>query len=89
MGEFLSRFVDIVSRSMFTDTTVKTSQGPTLADATVKALEDWRSAEQCFNLVNDPDLVDHAIYTIEASRKRYIYLLHRLRQGCDPSSRVY
>jgi len=89
VGAFFSHLVEAVSKSMSGDTGVKKSQVPTLEEAVARALHDWRSAEQSFNFVTDPDLIDQAIYTMEANRKRYSYLLNRLREGCNPDNRAY
>ena len=35
--------------------------------------------ENFFNNVNDPDLVDYAIYDVEAARRKYQYLLKKAR----------
>ncbi|WP_432406256.1 YaaL family protein [Wukongibacter sp. M2B1] len=44
------------------------------------AHEDWKNAEKYFQNVTDPDLIDHAIYRIEAARTRYTYLLKLARE---------
>jgi len=43
--------------------------------AIVKAQEELHSAELFFHTVSDPDLIDHAIYRLEAAKSRYTYLL--------------
>ncbi|HHU81829.1 MAG TPA: YaaL family protein [Firmicutes bacterium] len=45
-----------------------------------EAKRDWLAARNYFNAVTDPDLIDHAIYTMEAAEKRYAYLLRRARE---------
>ncbi len=40
-----------------------------------KAWEQWQTSLAYFNSVSDPDLVDYAIYDVEATRRRYIYML--------------
>lgn len=40
-----------------------------------RAHEEWKSAEQFFHTVSDPDLIDHAIYRLEAAKSHYMYLL--------------
>ncbi len=40
-----------------------------------RALEDWKKATAYFESVSDPELVDYAVYDMEAAKKRYIYLL--------------
>lgn len=45
-----------------------------------KAKLAWDSAQNFFNHVSDPDLVDFAIYDIEASKRKYIYLMKKIRE---------
>jgi len=45
-----------------------------------KAHDEWREAERLFQNVSDPDLVDHAIYRVEAARARYIYLVKKAKE---------
>ena len=44
-----------------------------------KAHADWQAAENYFDNVADPDLVDFAIYDIEAAKKKYIYMLKKAK----------
>ena len=46
---------------------------------------EWLDREKYFQEVVDPDLVDFAIYEMEASRLKYIYLLKLLRNERDDS----
>lgn len=52
-----------------------------LADEIKKAHQDWIKAQEYFECVTDPDLVDHAIFAEEAARKKYVYLLKKAKQG--------
>jgi protein subunit release factor A len=45
-----------------------------------QAKEEWCQAEQYFDNVSDPDLVDYAIYRIEASKKKYDYMLKKAKE---------
>ncbi len=45
-----------------------------------QARRQWHDARQRFDQVSDPDLVDSAIFDIEAAEKRYIYLLKKARE---------
>lgn len=48
------------------------------------AREEWVAARNYFDNVADPDLVDHAIYLLEAAERKYMYLLKRAkREGLD------
>lgn len=46
-----------------------------LLDNIDNARREWLLAYSYFNQVSDPDLVDMAIYSIEAAEKKYVYLL--------------
>lgn len=50
-------------------------------DETLKALEEWHAAESYFNSIDDPDLVEYALYEMEAARRKYEYLMRKLRNG--------
>lgn len=43
------------------------------------AHREWQAAQQYFQMVSDPELVDHAIYNLEAAQRKYVYLFRRLR----------
>jgi hypothetical protein len=45
-----------------------------------EAKKDWQEARAYFNTVTEPELVDHAIYTLGAAEKRYVYLLKKARE---------
>lgn len=45
------------------------------------ARQEWHDADQYFQAVTDPELVDHAIFLMEAARRKYRYLFRRLRQA--------
>ena len=45
-----------------------------------QAQDDWKQAERYFESVTDPDLIDHAIFNMEAARRKYVYLLKQARE---------
>ena len=45
------------------------------------AHNEWKKKEKFFQEVTDPDLIDVAIYELEASKIKYIYLLKKLREA--------
>lgn len=49
--------------------------GVSLESAVEFARNEWLSARRYFECVSDPDLVDQAIYSMEAAERRYMYLL--------------
>jgi len=44
-----------------------------------KAHAEWKAAENYFDSVSDPDLIDYAIYDAAAAKRKYIYLLKKAR----------
>ncbi len=42
-----------------------------------QALAKWKAAERYFESVQDTDLMDFAIYEMEATRRKYVLLLRR------------
>ena len=44
------------------------------------AFKEWKERELFFETVEDPEMVDYAIYQMEASRLKYIYFLNKLRK---------
>jgi len=51
-----------------------------IVDAVEQARREWIQAQNYFETVTDPDLVDHAIFLAQAAQKRYIYLLKKARE---------
>ncbi|MGI6161116.1 MAG: DUF2508 family protein [Christensenellales bacterium] len=48
-----------------------------------EALDEWKAAQSYFHYVSEPELVDCAIFNIEAARRRYMYLAGKLREMGD------
>lgn len=49
-------------------------------DNVARALERWKAALEFYENVKDPDLIDFAIYDMEAARRKYIFLLKQSKQ---------
>lgn len=45
-----------------------------------QAHQEWKDKERYFHSVKEPDLIDHAIYELEASRIKYMYLLKKIKE---------
>ena len=45
-----------------------------------QALGQWKEAERYFQSVQETDLMDFAIYEMEAARRKYVLLLRRYSQ---------
>jgi hypothetical protein len=44
-----------------------------------QARQEWLHAKSYFDNVVDPDLVDYAVYSVEAAERKYMYLLKKAR----------
>ncbi|MFA5523213.1 MAG: YaaL family protein [Tissierellales bacterium] len=61
-------------------TTNEISEDEKFLDQLSQAHEEWQNAEIYFQSITEPDLIDYAIYKMEASRTKYIYLLKQARE---------
>ncbi len=55
--------------------------GPDLLESLEDARREWRYARMYFNSVSDPDLIDHAVFYLGATEKKYIYLLKQAKEN--------
>ncbi|EAX48856.1 hypothetical protein TcarDRAFT_2545 [Thermosinus carboxydivorans Nor1] len=53
---------------------------PPLSEVVEQARQEWLSAQNYYNNVSDSDLVDHAVYLLQAAEKKYMYLLKLARK---------
>lgn len=58
-----------------------TAEQKKLLNSIEKAREDLKVAREYFNAVNDPRLVDYAIYREEAAKARYMFLLNEAKKN--------
>ncbi len=56
------------------------SEEEKILDMIKAAHDEWKNAEAFFQDVTDPDLIDHAIYRIQAAKTRYSYLIKLARE---------
>ena len=56
------------------------TQGPGLLEAVEQAHREWEAAQAFFEMATDPDLVDYAIFRVQAAQKRFSYLLRQARE---------
>lgn len=45
-----------------------------------QALRDWQNAVAYFESVDDPSLIDYAVFDMEAAKRKYIYLLNSAKE---------
>ncbi len=81
LGSYLERLGDRLG-SVFNDThgDVASQEARELIGYVKQAMEEWNRAEEFFENVSEPDLVDYAIYRVEASKRRYMYLLKQAKE---------
>lgn len=49
-------------------------------DLVEEAKKEWLAAKDYFENVSEPELIDYAIHSMEATEKRYNFLLKKLKQ---------
>lgn len=53
--------------------------GESIYQSLDKARRDWENAKNIFENATNPDLIDYAIYNVDATEKRYTYLLKQIK----------
>ncbi len=71
---------NITSKIINDDKVIKDPPYSDLPDAIEAARQEWLTARKYFESVTDPDLIDHAVYLMEATQRKYMYLLKKARQ---------
>ncbi|MBP2628520.1 MAG: hypothetical protein H6Q68_3231 [Firmicutes bacterium] len=54
---------------------------PSLPAVVEEARQEWLNAQYYYNTVSDQDLIDHAVYLMQATEKKYMYLLKQARSA--------
>ncbi|NLY29463.1 MAG: YaaL family protein [Firmicutes bacterium] len=67
--------------SLVEDQVVEESSADDLGTLIEQARQEWLSAMAYFDNVEDPDLVDYAVYSVEAAERKYMYLLKKAKGG--------
>lgn len=80
--EKLSKFINGIIKSIFKFEDLNDEQRE--EEKRIKSIQDahkeWMEKEEYFKAVSDSDLVDFAIYDIEASKRKYTYLLKKFKK---------
>jgi len=50
-----------------------------ILQAVNRAHAEWINAQNYFNSVSEPELVDYAIYNMEAAKRKYMYMLKQAK----------
>jgi len=59
----------------------ETEDSTDIYDSIEHAKKNWEDAKNIFENVTNPDLIDYAIYNVDAAEKRYTYLLKQIKSG--------
>lgn len=83
--EKISHFIDkmwttLVPQEKEQAVTTATDDEKKLLAAVDAARREWEQARSYFDQVTDPDLIDYAIYEIEAAERKFMYLLRQAQQ---------
>jgi len=65
---------------------IETKPLPSLPVVVEEARREWINAQYYYNTVSDSDLIDHAVYLMQAAEKKYMYLLKQARRAGVVSS---
>jgi len=76
----ITGFTSFSSKIILLDKNSAPTKEEELREIIEQARLEWKRAEDFFNWVEDPELVDHAVYALEAAEKKYIYLLKKARK---------
>ncbi len=84
MGNVLAdRFWGMARRLFYDDESAVSTMEMDSEDmikAVTEAKQEWLTAKSYFSNVTDPDLIDHAIFSVEAAERKYMYLLKRAKR---------
>lgn len=75
------RFFKNLAQTFRWDEDPVSQTAPSLFENLESAQREWRYAKLYFNCVTDPDLIDHAIFHLGATERKYVYLLKCAREA--------
>jgi len=67
-------------KELFAEPDFASKPQPSMAEIVEQARREWVNAQNYYNEVSDTDLVDHAVYMMQAAEKKYMYLLKKARR---------
>ncbi len=81
MPSILSNVWSVIAAQIVPPANDRTSQKEvSLLESIEQAHKEWQMASSYFEHVTDPDLIDMAIYSMDAAEKKYVYLLKMARK---------
>ncbi len=81
MSSILSNFWSAIAAQVIPPSSEQTGKKEIgLLESIEQAHKEWQMASGFFEHVTDPDLIDMAIYSMDAAEKKYVYLLKIARK---------
>ena len=85
MKNYLKSLLNMIKK----EETQAEEEGRELVERVHAAKDGWIAAQSYFESVSDPDLVDYAIYELEAARRKYMYFLKLARAEGLADTRIF
>lgn len=85
-ADFAGRLLDLASR-LFDDgekelpSEVEAASAEELLTMVDLAKQEWETAQNYFNHATEPALVDHAILSLQAAERKYMYWLDQIKKS--------
>lgn len=86
MSEGLSEFWRNLTFSLFNDgekelpSQINQESREELTEIVYHARQEWMNAQSYFNSATEPELVDHAILSVQAAERKYMYWLQQIKK---------
>ncbi len=77
--ELANRWLDDSGGDLPSDSQSETQEE--LSGIIDKAKKEWLDAQSYFNHATEPELIDHAILSLQAAERKYMYWLKRMKSS--------
>jgi hypothetical protein len=77
--ELANRWLDDVAEDLPSQSIQETQEELTVIVNAAK--QEWLNAQSYFNQATEPELVDHAILSLQAAERKYMYWLNRMKKS--------
>lgn len=79
LWQIASRWLDNADDDLPSETSPATKEE--LSQIVSAAKQEWLDAQSYFNHATEPELVDHAILSLQAAERKYMYWLKRMENS--------
>ena len=77
--ELANRWLDDVAEDLPSQSIQETQEELTVIVNAAK--QEWLNAQSYFNQATEPELVDHAILSLQAAERKYMYWLNQMKKS--------